>query len=136
MWRSTVGHAMGRGHMKDFAGEPFYRSPDGRTRLYGQAWEQAPLTRIAILACWLGKHQAVMWGWLDDRYEERCACGARRGDEGEWTGGGRFRRGAVPTPDEINLDEAVEDARMRNRQRFSDWFRPGGGGGWGDGGAG
>jgi hypothetical protein len=101
--------------------EPFYQSADGGTRLYGRPWEQAPMGRARIALCVLRCHRRVMWGTIQNDFEERCACGARRTNGGKWTGGGRLCRSAFVSPDDVDL--AVETIYARQRRfRFLDWI--------------
>jgi hypothetical protein len=74
--------------------EPFYRSTDGQTLLFGRPWEQVPRTSWDVIRCALRRHNRVMWGFTCGRYEERCPCGARRDGLGErWFGGHPTRPG-------------------------------------------
>ena len=70
----------------------FYRSTDGRTRLFGRHWEEVPRGRLAVLLCRTGQHRRVMWGWINGIGQDRCSCGARRYVSGRWAGGDPGRR--------------------------------------------
>jgi hypothetical protein len=83
--------------------EPFYRSRDGRTVLYGQEWTRAPRTGWAVLRCSLGRHRRVQWGTVSGMTEARCSCGAIRNPPSQrWKGGDPRMTRMPPGHDNLN----------------------------------
>lgn len=64
------------GRVPSYMGVP-YQSEDGKIDLRGRDWMYEPRTWRDVLRCRLGRHRAVMYGWIDYfDYRERCSCGA------------------------------------------------------------
>jgi len=76
------------------AGEPFYRSADSESLLFGRPWNEVPRSMVDQISCLGGRHRRCQWGQTGGQYEERCSCGARRtAPHGRWSGGNPWSAG-------------------------------------------